>query len=132
MTDLLPLQTGIYSALAGPSGGPYPVFDAVPQSSRYPYIVIGEIQAEPGEEIEGVTSQVSVLFHTWSRFHGKDECHEMHNYIASVLDNLEPIEVEEEAWWMAFEEFRDILEDPKSRPDARVFHGVSRYQFRTN
>lgn len=130
MTDLLPIQVAIYSALVGPSGGPYPVFDAVPQNPRYPYIVIGQIQGEPGEELAETTTVVFITLDTYSKQDGKEETHEMQAYIASVLDNVFPLEVDG-AWWQCFEEFRDAFEDAKSTADSRKFHGVSRYQIRT-
>lgn len=127
MNNLLPLQTAIFAAL---DGGPYPVYDAVPQKARRPYIVIGEVTADPGEEVAESSADVSVSFHCWSETHGKDESHQMLAYIASVLDNVVSLEFGGE-WWLGFEEFREILEDPKSRADARLYHAVSRYQFRT-
>lgn len=130
MRNLLPLQQEIYAALVGASGALYPVYDAVPQKALKPHIVIGEVTAEPGEEIAETSEVAFVSFHCWSATHGKEECHQMLAYIASVLDNVVPLEFGGE-WWLGFEEFREILEDPKSRADARLYHAVARYQFRT-
>jgi hypothetical protein len=128
MNDLWGLQQAIYSALTGPSTAIYPVYDAVPPRAAYPYIVIGEISGQQDEEITEESTDVSVSVHGWSRKAGKVEAHAILEY---VKEQLHGQDIGAGAW-AAMEEFRTILEDPKSTADSRLFHAVSRYRIRIN
>jgi hypothetical protein len=126
MNDLWGLQQAIYAALTGPAV--YPVYDAVPPGSPYPYIVIGEISAEQDEELSVESTDADVVLHGWSKNAGKLQEHDILDFIKEQLHGQDI----GAGAWAAQEEFRMILEDPKSTADSRLYHAEARYRFRIN
>ena len=124
MNNLSGVQTSIYSALTT-APATYPVYDAVPQGVAKPYIVIGEFTLEPDEEIDAVTSDVSLNIHTWSAAASKKQTHEMLQFIRERLD-VQPVG----GAWLSTEEFVEIMEDAGSTTASRLYHGIARYRLR--
>ena len=124
MNNLAGVQTSIYAALSG-APATYPVFDAVPQLTVKPYIVIGEYTVQPDEELATPTSDAMLNLHTWSTTSGKSQTHEMLDFIRARLDDQTI-----SGAWLCTEDFNDILEDPSSTASARIYHGIARYRVR--
>lgn len=124
MNNLATVQTSIFAALdALPKT--YPVYDAVPQGVAKPYIVIGGWSADPGEELQAMTTDASVEIDTWSAQNGKAQTHAMQEFVRARLDGQTIA-----GSWLATEDFASILEDPSSTASARIYHGVARYRVR--
>lgn len=124
MNNLWGAQQSIFAALDSVPKT-YPVYDAVPQLTVKPYIVIGEYTAQPDEDLASVTTDATLNIHTWSNKSGKSETHAMLDFIRIRLDG-QPIA----GTWMCEEDFVDILEDPASTAAARLYHGIARYRLR--
>lgn len=124
MNDLTTVQTAIYSVLTG-APATYPVYDAVPQSVAQPYIVIGEVTAEPDEELTLTNTDASINLHTWSATTSKGQSYAMLQFIRARLNGL----LIGDAWAVS-EDFVEVLEDEGSTAAARLYHGVARYRFR--
>lgn len=125
MIDLWPVQQAIYTALST-APATYPVYDAVPQGTAYPYLHIGEFSALPDEEIEVPSADASVVINAWSRQSGKQQAHAMLEFVRDRLDN----QAIGGGAWACSEDFADILEDPSSTAAARLYHGIARYRVR--
>lgn len=124
MNNLAPVQTAVYGLLTA-APATYPVYDAVPQGVAKPYIVIGNFDAEPDEELATVTTDAALWLHTWSTNPGKSQTHTMLEFIRARLDN-ETVG----GTWAFSEEFAEIMEDAASTASARLYHGVARYRAR--
>lgn len=124
MNNLATVQTSIFAALdALPKT--YPVYDAVPQGVAKPYIVIGGWSADPGEELQAMTTDASVEIDTWSTQNGKSQTHAMQEFVRARLDGQTIA-----GSWLVTEDFASILEDPSSTASARIYHGVQRFRVR--
>lgn len=124
MNDLTTVQTSIYSALTG-APATYPVYDGVPQGVAKPYIVIGELTAEPDEELSLTTTDASINLHTWSATTDKGQSYTMLQFIRARLDGQTI-----SGAWACTEEFNEVMEDEGSTASARLYHGVARYRVR--
>lgn len=124
MNNLATVQTSIYAALTG-APATYPVYDAVPQGVAKPFIVIGEITAEPDGELQAATTDAAIQLHTWSATAGKSQSHTMLQYIRGKLDNQTI-----SGAWFCSEDFNELMEDESSTATARLYHGIARYRVR--
>lgn len=124
MNNLAGVQSSIYAALVS-APATYGVYDAVPQLTAKPYIVIGEYTATPDEDLAIVTTDATLNIHTWSATSGKAQTHTMLDFVRSRLDGQVIA-----GTWMCQEEFVEIMEDPGSTAAARIYHGIARYQLR--
>lgn len=132
MVDFAPVQEAVDLALSGVSGGPYPVYDAVPVGEGdelpLPYIGLGKVTQVPGEEISELGATATIDIHVWSGVHGKYEAQEMLQYAREQLNHQDI----GGGVWMIYEEGNDVFEDPTSTADNRLFHGIARYRIRFN
>lgn len=127
MIDLWPVQQAIYTALnANPKT--YPVHDAVPQSTAYPYLVIGEVTEIPDDELDVASADASFTVHAWSRYAGKKEAYAMLEFVRDRLDG----QAIGGGVWACSEDFAEVIEDRTSTAASRLYHGVARYRVRAN
>lgn len=126
MNDLTTVQTSIYSALRT-APATYAVYDAVPQGVSKPYIVIGEVTAEPDEELQTWTTDAAINIHTWSATTSKGQSYTMLQFIRARLDNRTI-----SGAWYCSEDFNEVMEDEGSTAAARLYHGVARYRVRVS
>lgn len=124
MNNLAGVQTSIFSALTT-APETYHVYDAVPQGTAKPYIVIGEYTGEPDEALDTMTTDASLTIHTWSARPGKAETHAMLEFVRTRLDG-ETIA----GAWLTTEDFVEIMEDQNSTAASRLYHGIARYRIR--
>lgn len=124
MNDLTAVQTAIYGALAAVPAT-YPAYDGVPQLTAKPYIVIGEVTAEPDEELATATTDASINLHTWSATTSKGQSYAMLQFIRARLDGQAL-----GGAWLITEDFNEVMEDPASTASARLYHGIARYRVR--
>lgn len=123
MDNLASIQTAVYSALTA-NPATYPVYDAVPQGVAKPYIVIGDIDADPDETLTQATD-ATIHLHTWSAYAGKFQTHTMLAFIRARLDGQTVGSA-----WAFTEEFNEMMEDASSTATARLYHGIARYRVR--
>jgi len=126
MIDLWPLQQAIYAALTA-NPATYPVYDAVPQNSPAPYIVIGEVSNQDDLEISEESSDATVTIHGWSRTAGKAQSYAILSFIRARLDS----EVIGGARSVTGDG-EDVFEDRSSTAASRLYHAVAQYRFRLN
>jgi hypothetical protein len=127
MIDLWPVQQALYGALTA-APATYPVYDAVPQGTAFPYLVLGEITSIPDDELEAASADASFTVHAWSRNAGKKQIHAMLEFARARLDN-EPLGG---GAWACSEDFAEVMEDRTSTAASRLYHGVARYRVRVN
>lgn len=124
MNDLTTVQTDMVTKLkAAPPT--YAVYDSVPQGTAKPYIVIGEVVAEPDEELAAFTTDAAINVHTWSATSDKGQTYAMLQFVRARLDN-----VAVSGAWSVSEDFNEVMEDPASTAASRLYHGVARYRCR--
>lgn len=125
MIDVWPVQVAIYSALTA-APATYPVHDAVPQSTAYPYITIGEWTGQSDEELAAPSTDAEITLNAWSRQSGKAQTFAMLEFIRDRLDG----QALGGGAWACTEEFADVVEDPSSTASARLYHGIATYRVR--
>lgn len=122
MINWWPVQQAIYSALTT-APATYPVYDAVPQGAAFPYLVIGAINALPGEELATPTGKASFLIDAFSRQAGKSQAHAMLAFVRARLNGQDigagVTEISEDS--------HDVIEDRNSTAASRLYHGFARY-----
>ena len=121
-----PLQQAIFSALnvsAVTSDLSCGVFDDVPQSASYPYIVLGEETAVDFsvKDIQG--GDFTVNIHVWSQYKGSKETKQIMDKIHDLLHNINLSVTGFNLINLRFE-FSDIMRDP----DGITRHGVMRFR----
>tara|TARA_Y100000114_G_scaffold156999_1_gene186499 strand:- start:4719 stop:5120 length:402 start_codon:yes stop_codon:yes gene_type:complete len=121
-----PLQQAIFSALnvsAVTSDLSCGVFDDVPQSASYPYIVLGEETAVDFsvKDIQG--GDFTVNIHVWSQYKGSKETKQIMDKIHDLLHNINLTVTGFNLINLRFE-FSDIMRDP----DGITRHGVMRFR----
>lgn len=82
------LQAALFAVLSdefGDTSAPVPVFDHVPQSIAYPYIVIGDGSSVDWGTKDSVGTEQDVQIEVWSRYRGRKEAHQIS---ARIYDRL--------------------------------------------
>ena len=87
-----PLQQAIFAALSADTGvksllgDPARIFDHVPPSSDFPYLVLGEATGTPFDAKTEDGMEQTLTLHTWSRARGLRETKEIMAAVAKALD----------------------------------------------
>ena len=78
-------QTAMYTALTGASVAGGRVYDHVPQDVTFPYVRIGESNAQPDDAdlVDGTDELLTI--HIWSRYRGQKEIKQIMDAIHTVL-----------------------------------------------
>tara|TARA_R100001510_G_C7644566_1_gene201981 strand:- start:361 stop:762 length:402 start_codon:yes stop_codon:yes gene_type:complete len=121
------LQSTIYSTLSGDStltstlGAS--VFDDVPESTSFPYVVLGEdnIQEFGTKDVDG--TDTTLTLHIWSEYKGSKETKEIMDRIHDLLHDSSLSVSGFNLINLRFE-FSDIMRDP----DGKTRHGVMRFR----
>ena len=121
------LQSTIYSTLSGDStltstlGAS--VFDDVPESTSFPYVVLGEdnIQESGTKDVDG--TDTTLTLHIWSEYKGSKETKEIMDRIHDLLHDSSLSVSGFNLINLRFE-FSDIMRDP----DGKTRHGVMRFR----
>ena len=72
---MLPIQRAVYGRLTGDGalmGSITGVFDYVPETDVYPFVVIGEATEIPDNRHGGFGRQTVVTLHVWTKYRGLD------------------------------------------------------------
>lgn len=122
-----PLQTAVYTRLSGDSeltstlGAS--VYDHVPDSSAFPYVVIGE-DTEVAADTMGTTRRdMTLTVHTWSQAKGKKQTKQIQDRLDDLLDRWTPTVSGWTATQMLTEAHESFMD-----PDGTTRHGVSRFR----
>ncbi|MCM2390197.1 DUF3168 domain-containing protein [Streptomyces albipurpureus] len=128
LSPLLPIldairirQTGDPALMALISG----VYDWVPESATYPYIVIGEATEIPDNRHRGYGWQTTITQHVWTRHRGHSKGLAIGARVTALLDH-QPLTVTGFHHVVTRFEFQQTLTDPEPPGDIR--HLVLRYR----
>lgn len=114
------IQAAIYEQVAAIG---YPTFDHVPQTTEFPYIVIGDDTSIAWDTDTSIGSETTCTIHVWSRHRGRKECKEIMRTIYERLHRAEfPIV------GGALVECKAELEESFLDPDGLTRHGVIRFR----
>lgn len=134
MTSPLPffaVQTALYTRLKGDStlmGLVTGVYDYVPETAVYPYIVIGEAIETPRNAHDRYGRQTVVTLHVWDQYKGFKRVLQIGARIQALLDH-QPLTLTGLAHVATRYEFGQPLTDPEPPGDIR--HLVLRYRIVT-
>lgn len=98
------------------------IFDHVPQGQPFPFVVIGDDQAEDFDDDGGTGFEVEATIHVWARDHRGRAT------VKAVLDDIyrllhrQPLTVTGAHHVGSFQEFTDSFREP----DGATFHGLTR------
>ena len=122
---LLELQKAIFTKLDGDAvlkSKITGIFDHVPQGQPFPYVVIGDDQAEDFDDNRGTGFEVEATIHVWARDHrGRATVKAVLADIYRLL-HRQPLTVVGAHHVGSFQEFTDSFREP----DGATFHGLTR------
>ena len=126
----LAVQGAILSALQSAAGlttllaaGAASIVDHVPQSSAYPYVVIGEATARDFDCKSSDGMEQTLTIHTWSRYRGLKETKQIMAEIVNALDQANLNIAGHSLVLLRFEFSATFLD-----PDGLTRHGVQRFR----
>jgi len=132
------VQTGVYSRLVAVSAvtdlladGASGVYDFVPQrdtdlEAEFPYIVLGEMNAETFDADDRLGHDVTVIVHTWDRAkRGKKPTQQIMSAIYDALHRYTSLSV---SGFTTVECRWDGLSEVMLDPDGLTYHGVQRFR----
>ncbi|MBN67169.1 MAG: hypothetical protein CMM94_06360 [Rickettsiales bacterium] len=124
--SVLEVQKAIYAELNGDvslgalvSG----VFDRVREGTQFPYVVLGEAEAQHWQTVSHSGQEVSALVHVFSREGGRKECMEIMEQVYALLHEAELVLSGFSLIFMRFDG-----SDLELERDGLTYHG--RMQFR--
>jgi hypothetical protein len=128
----LAVQSAVLAALQGApaltallADGAGGVYDSVPAESAYPYVVIGEATAVPGEadSKDADVMEQTLTLHTWSRYLGLAEAKQIMAAVVAALDQAN-LSISGHSLVLLRFEFSSTFLDP----DGLTRHGVQRFR----
>lgn len=125
---MLPVQLAIYARLTGDSALMdliSDVFDYVPETAAYPFIVIGEAIETPDNRHGGFGRQTVVTLHVWTQHRGHSKGLAIAAKVTALLDH-QPLTITGLDHIVTRFEFSQTLTDPEPPGDIR--HVVLRYR----
>ena len=125
---MLPVQLAIYTRLTGDSALMdliSDVFDYVPETAAYPFIVIGEAIETPDNRLGGFGRQTVVTLHVWTQHRGHSKGLAIAAKVTALLDH-QPLTITGLDHIVTRFEFSQTLTDPEPPGDIR--HVVLRYR----
>ncbi|WP_327376199.1 DUF3168 domain-containing protein [Streptomyces sp. NBC_01216] len=128
---MLPVQQAVYSTLTGNaplmaliSG----VYDYVPESADYPFVVIGEAIETPDNAHGRFGRETVITLHVWSQHRGHSQGLSIAAAVTALLDH-QPLTITGLDHIVTRYEFSQTLTDPEPPGDIR--HVVLRYRIVT-
>lgn len=124
------VQTAVYGALVANAGVTAligsRVYDHVPADAAFPYVVIGETEAEPFDDKTKSGMVQAFGVHTWSRARGAKEAKDVMAAVSAALHRAGLTVTGHELAWIRFTESELMLED-----DGLTRHGVQTFEIAT-
>lgn len=102
------------------------IYDAVPQDTAFPYVVIGEDDSVAFDDDVHRGADTDLTLHVWSRHSGRREAKEILQLIYDALSRY-PLEVAGAHTVLLDAEYQNTLLDP----DGLTRHGVIRFRLLT-
>jgi hypothetical protein len=121
----LPIQTAVYNLLSGESGMA-DVYDEVPETARYPFVVIGESYSTPDNSHDRRAWRTVVTIHVWSEQQGFSEAVGIADAVDALLDHQD-LNVSGFTHIATRFDFQQTLRDP----DPNLRHVPIRYVVET-
>ncbi|HEY5836175.1 DUF3168 domain-containing protein [Streptomyces sp.] len=112
--DLMGLVTGVY--------------DQVPETAAYPYVVLGESTETPDNRLSGLGRQTTHTLHIWSRYEGYAQALQILAVVVALFDH-QPLTVPGLHHVGTYYEFSQTLTDPE--PPGSLRHVPVRFRVRT-
>ncbi|WP_442803375.1 DUF3168 domain-containing protein [Streptomyces pseudogriseolus] len=128
---MLPVQSAVYARLKGDTtlmGLIRGVYDYVPETAEYPFVVIGEATETPDNRHGGYGRETVITLHAWSRYQGYAQVLRIGARVTALLDH-QPLDMPGLSWVATRFEFSQTLTDPEPPGDIR--HLVLRYRIVT-
>lgn len=128
LSPMLLVQSALYARLTGDAtltGLIEGVYDYVPETAEYPFVVIGEAIETPDNRHGGYGRETVVTLHVWSRYQGYAQALRIGARVTALLDH-QPLTIEGLAHIATRFEFSQTLTDPEPPGDIR--HLVLRYR----
>lgn len=128
---MLAVQSAVYARLKGDvtlTGMISGVYDYVPETAAYPFVVIGEALETPDNRHGGFGRQTVITLHAWSRYQGYAQVLRIGARVTELLDH-QPLTIPGLSWIATRFEFSQTLTDPEPPGDIR--HLVLRYRIVT-
>jgi len=121
----------LYATLSGDAGvtalvPAARIFDHVPQTSDYPYLVIGEMTLAEFDSKNSDGAELTVTLHVWSQYRGLKECERIMAAVVDALDS-QALSIAGHALVLCRFEFSETMLDP----DGLTRHGVQRFRIVT-
>lgn len=121
------LQQAMYTRLSGDteltSTLGAQVYDHVPDSAAFPYVVIGDITEAPNDTMGKTGRDMTVTVHSWSQAKGFKQVMQIQDRVDDLLDRWSPTV----SGWSAVQMLQEFFETFRD-PDGVTRHGVSRYR----
>lgn len=130
-SPMLPVQGAIHTVLTGDAvltGMTDAVYDYLPETVPYPFIVIGESVETPDNRHGGFGRQTVPTLHVWDQYNGYARVLRIGARITELLDH-QPLTIPDMDWIATRFEFSQTLTDPEPPGDIR--HLVLRYRILT-
>lgn len=127
-SPMLPVQGAILTVLtadAALTDMTDAIYDYLPETVPYPFIVIGEAVETPDNRHGGFGRQTNVTLHVWSQYRGYAQALQIGSRITELLDH-QPLTLPGLSWIATRFEFSQTLTDPEPPGDIR--HLVLRYR----
>ncbi|MFE2017596.1 DUF3168 domain-containing protein [Streptomyces sp. NPDC059499] len=104
------------------------VYDYLPETTPFPYVVVGEATETPDNAHDRYGRQTTVTLHVWSQYHGYAQAHQIADRVTALLDH-QPLTVIGLTHIVTRYEFSQTLTDPETPGNIR--HVVLRYRIIT-
>ena len=124
------VQSAVYGVLVADAGVTAlvgaRVYDHVPSNAVFPYLSIGEAEAEPFDDKTKSGMMQALEIHTWSRARGATETKDVMAAVAAALHRAGLTVTGHELAWIRFTKSEVMLED-----DGLTRHGVQTFEVAT-
>lgn len=131
-SDFFAVQEALFNALSADAplqallGSPMRLYDHVPPDAVFPFVTLGEMQAEPFDTFDHDGMAQLVTLHVWSRQRGRKESKAIMDALYQRLHHGALTISGRQLVLCRFLEAEALLED-----DGLTYHGVARYQVLT-
>ena len=117
----LQIQKAIYGVLDSTLS--VPVYDHVPQDTKYPYVVVGDDTSVPWDTDDSTGTEATVTIHAWSQYRGRAEVKALLEQIYGAL-HRQDIAIEDVHVIESVAEFQQTIVES----DGLTRHGIIRFR----
>lgn len=131
ISPMAPIQAAVLELLEGDatlSGLITGVYDYLPETIPFPYVVVGEATDAPDNSHDRYGRQTVITLHVWSQYHGYAQALGIASRVNALLDH-QPLTIVGLDHVVTRYEFSQALTDPEAPGNIR--HVVLRYRVLT-